>query len=83
MFVLPLKGMRMTTVRLNVEDRQILDMLAPLFGGKSSAIRQALRSLAAEQERHLALECFLEDWEAEAGPVDEEAVAAIARRYGL
>ena len=75
--------MSMTTVRLNVEDRQILDMLAQLFGGKSNAIRQALRTLAAEQERHLALESFLDDWEAKAGPVDEEAVAAIARRYGL
>ena len=73
----------MTTVRLNVEDRQILDMLAPLFGGKSNAIRQALRSLASQRDPHLSLEAFLDGWEAEAGPVDEEAVAAIARRYGL
>ena len=73
----------MTTVRLNVEDRQILDMLAPLFGGKSNAIRQALRSLAAQRVRRLSLDSFLEGWEAEAGPVDEEAVAAMARRYGL
>ena len=73
----------MTTVRLNAEDRQILNMLAPLFGGKSNAIRQGLRSLAAQRERRLSLDSFLEGWEAEAGPVDEEAVAAMARRYGL
>ena len=73
----------MTTVRLNAEDEQLLDRLAPLFGGKSNAIRQALRSLAAQMERRLSLESFLEGWEAEAGPVDEEAVAAMARRYGL
>jgi predicted transcriptional regulator len=75
--------MSTTTVRLNTEDRQILDNLAPLFGGKSNAIRQALRSLASDTERQLALDSFLEGWEAEAGPVDEEAVVAMARRYGL
>ena len=75
--------MSTTTVRLNTEDMQILDKLAPLFGGKSNAIRQALRSMASDRERHLALESFLEDWEVEAGPVDEESVAAMARRYGL
>lgn len=75
--------MSTTTVRLNTEDMQILDKLAPLFGGKSNAIRQALRSMASDRERHLALESFLEDWEVGAGPVDEESVAAMARRYGL
>lgn len=75
--------MSTTTVRLNTEDMQILDKLAPLFGGKSNAIRQALRSMASDRERHLALESFLEDWEVEAGPVDEGSVAAMARRYGL
>lgn len=75
--------MSVTTVRLNAEDQQLLDMLAPLFGGKSNAIRQAIRSLAAQRDGHLSLEAFLDGWEAEAGPVDEEAVAAMARRYGL
>ncbi|MDE0137078.1 MAG: hypothetical protein OXM57_13695 [bacterium] len=75
--------MSTTTVRLNADDREILDGLAPLFGGRSNAIRQALRSLAADRKRHLALESFLDAWNAEAGPVDEEAVAAMARRYGL
>lgn len=75
--------MSTTTVRLNADDREILDGLAPLFGGRSNAIRQALRALAADRKRHLALESFLDAWTAEAGPVDEEAVAAMARRYGL
>lgn len=75
--------MSTTTVRLNAEDREILDELAPRFGGKSNAIRHALRSLAADRRRHLALESFLDGWNAEAGPLDEEAVAAMARRYGL
>ena len=75
--------MRNTTVRLNAEDREILDELAPLFGGKSNAIRHALRSLAADRRRHLALESFLDVWNAEVGPVDEESVAAMVRRYGL
>ena len=75
--------MSTTSVRLNAEDREILDELAPLFGGKSNAIRHALRSLAADRRRQLALESFLDAWNAEEGPVDEEAVAAMARRYGL
>lgn len=73
----------MTTVRLSDEDKQLLDMLAPVFGGKSNAIRQALGSLAAQRDRQLSLEAFLDGWKAEAGPVDEEAVAAMARRHGL
>ena len=76
-------GVSTTTVRLSTEDKQILDKLAPLFGGKSNAIRHALRSLASDRERHLALESFLDDWETEAGPMDEASVAAMARRYGL
>ena len=75
--------MSTTTVRLNADDNEILDGLAVTFGSRSNAIRQALRSLAADRRRHLALESFLDDWNAEAGPVDEEAVAAMARRYGL
>lgn len=83
MLVLPSTGVSMTTVRLSDEDKQLLDMLAPVFGGKSNAIRQALRSLAAERDRHMSLAAFLDGWEVEAGPVDEEAAAAMARRYGL
>ena len=75
--------MTTTTVRLDDEDEQLLDRLAPEFGGRSSAIRQALRFLAADRERRDALSSFVEAWNSEAGPVDEDAVAAMAERYGL
>ncbi len=72
-----------TTVRLDEEDERILDQLAPAYGGRSNAIRQALRRLAAERDRHEALDGFLTAWQREAGPVDEDAVEAMAQRYGL
>ena len=75
--------MSTTTVRLDDEDEQLLGGLAAEFGGRSSAIRQALRFLAADRERRDALNSFVEAWNAEAGPLDEDAVAAMAARYGL
>ena len=75
--------MSTTTVRLDDEDEALLDMLAPEYGGRSSAIRQALRSLAADRKRQTALRSFLDEWDAEEGQIDEEEVAAIAGRYGL
>ena len=48
------------TVRLDDEGGQLLDRLAPEFGGKSSAIRLALRLLAADRQRRDALNAFLE-----------------------
>ena len=75
--------MSTTTVRLDDEDEAILDMLAPEYGGRSSAIRQALRNLAADRKRQSALQSFLADWDTEAGPVDDEAVAAMADKFGL
>ena len=75
--------MSIAAVRLNAEDRRILDKLAVEFGSKTNAIRQALRMLAADRARRDAFNAFVESWNAEAGPVDEEAVAAMARRYGL
>ena len=75
--------MSTTTVRLDEDDESILDKLAPAFGGRSNAIREALRFLSADVERHEALEGFLAEWESERGPVDEAAVEAMAQRYGL
>jgi Arc/MetJ-type ribon-helix-helix transcriptional regulator len=75
--------MSTTTVRLDDEDEAILDMLAPEFGGRSSAIRQALRNLAADRKRQDALRSFLSEWDAEEGPIDEDDIAAMADRYGL
>ncbi len=75
--------MSTTTVRLNEEDEALLDMLAPEYGGRSSVIRQALRNLAADRRRQDALRSFLAEWDTETGPIDEEAIAAIADRYSL
>jgi predicted transcriptional regulator len=75
--------MSTTTVRLNSDDERILDRLASRLGGRSSAIRQALRLLSAEVDREEVLDEFLTEWEAADGPVDEEAVSVMARRYGL
>ena len=76
-------AMSTTTVRLDHDDEQLLDRLAPSFGGRSNAIRQALRSLAADVDRHEALGAFLTEWELEAGPVDESALDVMSRRYKL
>jgi len=75
--------MSTTTVRLDAEDEALLDMLAPEYGGRSSAIRQALRNLAADRKRQVGLQTFLEEWDAEDGRVDDGEVAAMAERYGL
>lgn len=53
------------------------------FGGRSNAIRAALRSLAQDVDRNESLGVFLAEWESEAGPVNPAAVEAIARRYKL
>ena len=69
--------------RLDDEDETLLDMLAPEYGGRSGAIRQALRNLAADRRRQDGLRSFLADWDAQAGPIDDQDVAAMADRYGL
>ena len=76
-------GVSTTTVRLDDDDELLLDKLAPAYGGRSNVIRQALRTLSAEVDRQQALEDFLAEWQAEAGPLDDDAVDAMARRYGL
>ena len=75
--------MATTTVRLDPDDEHTLDELAEIHGGRSNALRVGLRLLAAETQRHAALADLLSDWEHEAGPVDEGAVAAMSDRYGL
>jgi predicted transcriptional regulator len=75
--------MSTTTVRLDDDDERLLDKLAPAYGGRSNAIRHALRQLSSEIDRQRALDEFLSDWQDSAGPVDEEAVEAMAERYGL
>lgn len=75
--------MSTTTVRLDAHDDQLLDKLAVSFGGRSNAIRLALRSLAEDVDRQDALGAFLAEWELQAGPVDEAQVDAMSRRYNL
>ena len=77
------RSMSTTTVRLDDEDEAILDLLAAEYGGRSSVIRQALRSLAAERRRSAALSAFLSEWDSEAGAVADDEVAAMTVRYGL
>lgn len=75
--------MSTTTVRLDEDDERLLDKLAPEFGGRSSAIRSALRFLADDIDRREALSSFLKTWESDSGPVDDGAVEAMATKYNL
>lgn len=70
-------------VRLGQEERQILERLAPKFGGREAMVREALQRLAGDQDRKEALEAFLAEWAQESGPPDADEVAAMAERYGL
>ena len=72
---------RTTTIRLSDEDRRLLDQLVPEYGDQSSVIRHGIRRLAEEQRQRQELRTLLRDWEAESGPVDEEMVAEMTRRY--
>ncbi len=75
--------MATTTVRLDPDEEHTLDELAEIHGGRSNALRVGLRLLAAETQRRAALADLLTEWEYEAGPVDEDAVAAMSNRYSL
>jgi predicted transcriptional regulator len=75
--------MSTTTVRLDPDEEQTLDQLAEIHGGRSNALRQGLKLLAASTQRHDALTELLRDWDREAGAVDEQAVATMANRYDL
>lgn len=78
-----LEAMATTTVRLDAEDEAILDQLADVYGGRSAAIRHALRALANHDTKQQLLAQFVDDWAAEAGPPDKTAVAEMIRRYNL
>ncbi len=72
-----------TTVRLDDEDERLLDELAAAFGGRSAAIRAALRLLSGQHQRRVALAEFLDAWDAEAGPADEAEVTRMIEYYDL
>ena len=71
------------TVRLDAQDQQLLERLAPVFGGRAATVREALQRLAADHDRREAVEAFFEKWAAESGPLSPDEVAAIAERCGL
>lgn len=70
-------------VRLGQEERQILERLAPKFGGREAMVREALQKLAADHDRGEALNAFFEEWAAESEPLSPDEVDAIAKRCGL
>ena len=72
-----------TTVRLDAEEERALDELAAVHGGRSSALREGLRLLAASTRRQAALAELVREWEAESGPVDEDTISLVAARYEL
>ncbi len=76
-------GMAKATVRLTDEDRQLLERLAPEFGGKTATVREALQRLAAEHDRRVAFDAFLKAWDDEDGPLSNEEISAVAQRCGL
>ena len=71
------------TVRLDAEDEQLLDELASQYGGRSAAIRAAIRQLSGVEQRRKALIEFVEAWDAEVGPADEAEVARMIEYYNL
>ncbi len=75
--------MATTTVRLSTAEERLLDQLAASYGGRSNAIRQALKLLAAQAERQRALTDLLEEWAEEPADSTDEAVEAFAEHYGL
>ena len=77
------QAMAKATVRLEKEERQILERLAPKFGGKEATVREALQRLAADHDRREAVNTFFEEWEAESEPLSPDEVAEIAKRCGL
>lgn len=75
--------MATTTVRLDSDEERTLDELATAHGGRSNALREGLRLLAATTRQRDALAVLLREWEVEAGPVDEKTISAVSSRYGL
>ena len=71
------------TIRLDARDEATLDRLAELHGGRSNALREGLRLLAAATAKREVLDGLLADWAAESGPVSDDALDTMAERYGL
>ncbi len=72
-----------TTVRLDQAEERMLDELAAVHGGRSNALREGLRLLAASARQRIVLAELLDDWDPTAQPVDDDTIATTAARYGL
>lgn len=70
-----------TTVRLNADERELLDDLAREFGSQSKVIKQGIRVLSEQRQRQRAIQGFMDDWVAESGQPDPDGVASMAERY--
>lgn len=75
--------MATTTIRLDPDEELTLDQLATIHGGRSNALRQGLKLLAASTQRRTALSELLAEWDREAGAVDEQSVSVMVERYEL
>ena len=71
-----------TTVRLDAEERAILDKASERYGSRSAALRAALRLLDEDRKRREAMSEFLAMWEDEVGPIDPEEVEHMREAYG-
>jgi Arc/MetJ-type ribon-helix-helix transcriptional regulator len=71
------------SLRLDPAEEAELDRLAVLFGGRSEALREALRRLAAEERRRAAFRGFVAEWGAEHGGAPQDEIDAEIRRLGL
>ena len=75
--------MSTTTIRLDELEEAALDHLAEIHGGRSNALREGLRLLAALTARREALAHFVSEWAAESGGVSDDAVSRMADNYQL
>ena len=74
-------GMTTTTVRLDEEEAKMLAELAPHFGGKSGALRHALRRLSEEATNRATLARFVDEWNSTDGTPSDEDVADMIDRF--
>lgn len=73
--------MATTTVRLSAEEEEILTALAKAYGGRSNVLREGLRILGERERQRIELGALLDEWEQEDGPLSEEGLERMRRKY--
>ena len=76
-------GMARRSVWLGKETCQLLERLAPAFGSREAALREALHRLTAEEDRKEAVDAFFAALQTADVPLSNEEVSALAERCGL